>query len=144
GARGGGRGAGGAGQEGRFRVGAGGGGEEAPARGRRGGEGRAGPARGGHEDLRQRRGRACLLPAGPGRAGRAVLDRGDEHVVVAARVGEQERLFLGHRTGGEHRVLLALGGEDRRRRAPRAGGDPVPPGRRARRPPPAPPVPAHA
>ena len=82
--------------------------------------------RAGHEELGQGHGRAGFLPAGPGRAGRALLDRGDEDVVVAARVGVKERLFLGHRAGGQDRVLLALAGEDRRRRALDPGVDHVP------------------
>jgi len=76
--------------------------------------------------LRQGHGRAGLVPARPGWAGRAVLDRRDEDVVGAVRVGEQERFFLGHRAGGQHRVLLALAREDRRGRALHAGVDHVP------------------
>ena len=103
-----------------------GGEDEVLTQGQRGGDGQRRGGRAGHEELRQGHGRAGLVPARPGRAGRAVLDRGHEHVVVAARVGEQERLFLGHRAGGQHRVLLALAGEDRRGRALHPGVDHVP------------------
>ncbi len=63
-------------------------------------------ARAGHEELRQRNGGAGFRAAGPGRPGRIVLDRGNEDAVVAVRAGVEERLFLGHRAGGERGVRI--------------------------------------
>ena len=82
--------------------------DEIQAPGHRGGHGRARRARAGDEELRQRDGGAGFRAAGPGGTRRIVLDRGNEDVVVALRVGVEERLFLGHRAGGERRENAAI------------------------------------
>src|SRR6185437_11407583 len=65
--------------------------DEILALGQRSGDGGARHAWASHEELRQRDGRAGCRAARPGRASGILPDRGDEDVVIALRVGVEER-----------------------------------------------------